>query len=154
MSDEQPTDQPSGNDVNGCEILDTTTRDVFHVSRFGLLIGRFGGPAVIQVRSDAVQKRHARIVLRGGGWHIETINPDDRIVVDGKSCQTAPLTDGTVIEIAKHKLVVQKIIRPTALVSAERHRRLYLRMPFVHILRALKRMIGRLERMLTPRPLR
>jgi FHA domain len=141
-------------DLISCEILHTNSGDVFHVSRFGLLIGQVGGPSVLQVKGEGVTKRHARIVYRDGRWFAEAINENDRIKVNGKSCRSDALVVGSAIKIGDGELKVNALSVPTAPVAIVRHRKIYPSMVLVHILRFVRRLLGRLERMLTPPPLR
>jgi prepilin-type processing-associated H-X9-DG protein len=75
----------------------------------GIVLGRAGGGADVDIPDQSVSRRHATIRRSGGRPVLDDLDSTNGTEVDGKrlsKAQGAPLTDGAVIRLGKYELVV------------------------------------------------
>ncbi len=75
----------------------------------GIVLGRAGGGADLDIPDESVSRRHAAIRGSGGRPVLDDLGSTNGTEVDGKrlsNTQGAPLTDGAVIRLGKYELVV------------------------------------------------
>lgn len=92
------------------EVKNLQTGETFEVGADGVIFGRMGGGAAIQVDDRSVSKKHARIFSDGTQWFIEDMGSVNGTVVDGDKIGGAvPLATGLVFSLSKHKFEVLRL---------------------------------------------
>jgi len=90
----------------------------------GIVLGRVGGGADVDIPDQSASRRHATIRRSGGRPVLHDLGSTNGTEVDGKrlsKTQGAPLTDGAVIRLGKYELVVSiEDLRPAAAPSGTR----------------------------------
>jgi pSer/pThr/pTyr-binding forkhead associated (FHA) protein len=92
------------------EVKNLQTGETFEVGADGVVFGRMGGGAAIQVDDRSVSKKHARIFSDGAQWFIEDMGSVNGTVVDGNKIGGAvPLSMGLVFSLSKHRFEVLRL---------------------------------------------
>ncbi len=89
------------------ELRNLQSGETFSVGPDGVIIGRQGGGAAIQVDDRSVSKKHARVFSDGVEWFLEDMGSVNGTVVQGNKIGGAiPLEPGLVFSLSKHKFEV------------------------------------------------
>jgi hypothetical protein len=92
------------------ELRNLQSGETFAVGPDGVIIGRQGGGAAIQVDDRSVSKKHARVFSDGVEWFLEDMGSVNGTVVQGNKIGGAiPLEPGLVFSLSKHKFEVVNV---------------------------------------------
>ena len=92
------------------EVRNLQSGETFSVGLDGLIIGRQGGGAAVQVEDRSVSKKHCRLFTDGTSWFLEDMGSVNGTVVDGNKIGGAvPLQSGLIFSISKHRFEIVRV---------------------------------------------
>jgi hypothetical protein len=92
------------------EVKNLQSGETFNVGLDGLIIGRQGGGADVQVEDRSVSKKHCRLFSDGVSWFLEDMGSVNGTVVDGNKIGAAiPLQSGLIFSISKHRFEILRV---------------------------------------------
>jgi hypothetical protein len=92
------------------EVKNLQSGETFNVGLDGLIIGRQGGGADVQVEDRSVSKKHCRLFSDGASWFLEDMGSVNGTVVDGNKIGAAvPLQSGLIFSISKHRFEILRV---------------------------------------------
>ena len=92
------------------EVRNLQSGETFSVGIDGLIIGRQGGGAAVQVEDRSVSKKHCRLFTDGTSWFLEDMGSVNGTIVDGSKIGAAvPLQSGLVFSVSKHRFEIVRV---------------------------------------------
>ncbi len=92
------------------ELENLRTQETHTLPPEGTIFGRAGSSADIQLRDQAVSKKHARVFEEDGQWFLEDLGSSNGTYVDRKKISgRIPLSEGMVFALSRFKFRVARI---------------------------------------------